>query len=139
MSEEKVEYQHPLMHTKLIDYIADFFMGNAAWLIYKTFASGKSLDKQFWDDNLSDSIVLLVEEGSIDKTMLIFQVREATDAGLLEHNNMAEDDEDEWEQMKSMGMIVFTITERGRDYIMPYITNKLVEHFEGIIDKIKEL
>jgi len=121
---------------KLIDAIADFFMGNTTWLIYKTFAEGRELDEQFWDEHLSSSIILHNREG-IDKDMLIVQIREATENGYVTLANVLEEDEDEWEQLKAMNMIVFDVTEAGRDYIMPYIKDKLIEHFEGIINKVK--
>jgi len=133
---KEVEKTHPLMEKKLIDSISLFFMNNTSWMIYKTFAEGGELDANFWDENLSSSILLSNKEG-IDKDMLIVQIREATDGGLLTLANVLEEDEDEWEQLKSMNILAFDITEKGREYIMPFIKAKLTEHFEGIIGKVK--
>lgn len=124
---------------KLIDAIGDFFMNNTTWLIYKTFAEGNELDDSFWDEHLSDSIVLSTKPNTIDKDMLIVQIREATDAGYLTLANVLEEDEDQWEQLKSMNVLAFDITKDGMQYIKPFIKDKLVSHFEGIIEKVKEL
>lgn len=128
----------PLFEGKLIDTIADFFMANTTWLIYKTFASGQELDEKFWDENLSDSILLNVIDG-IDKDMLIVQIREATEGGYVTLANVLEEDEDDWEQLKAMNILAFDITESGREYILPYIKNKLIEHFSGIIEKVDKI
>lgn len=124
---------------KLIDAIGTFFLSNTTWLIYKTFAEGKDLDDSFWDEHLSDSIMLTTKPNTIDKDMLIGQIREATDAGYVTLANVLEEDEDEWEQLKSMNVLAFDITESGLEYIKPFIKDKLIEHFDGIITKVKEL
>jgi len=134
MSEEKIVG----IKGRLIDAIAEFFMSNTTWNIYKTFAEGSELDVDFWDENLSNSILLHNREG-VDKDILIVQIREASDEGYLVNTNVLKDDEDEWEQLKSMGLLAFDITEKGLDYIKPFIKDKLVEHFEGIITKVKEI
>jgi len=123
---------------RLIDAIADFFMSNTAWNIYKTFSEGGELDDDFWDENLSSSIMLHNREG-VDKDILIGQIRQATDEGHLMNSNVLKEDEDQWEQLKSMDLIAFDITEKGLKYIKPFIKDKLVEHFDGIITKVKEI
>lgn len=128
----------PAFEGKLIDAISDFFMSNTSWLIYKTFAEGRELDESFWEDNLSNSILLHNREG-IDKDMLVVQIREATEAGYVTLANVLEDDEDEWEQLKAMNILAFDVTDSGREYIMPYIKDKLIDHFNSIITKIKEI
>ena len=135
---EKEEVKTSGIEGRLIDAIAKFFMGNTTWLIYKTFAEGKDLDDNFWDENLTDSILLSNREG-VDKDMLIVQIREATDAGYLTLANVLEEDEDEWEQMKAMNILAFDITPEGLAYIKPFIKDKLIEHFDGIITKVKEM
>lgn len=133
MSEEKLKE----MEGKLIDNIGDFFLSNTAWLIYKTFSGGEELDDNFWEENLSASILLRAT--GIDKDMLIVQIREATEAGFVTLSNVLDEDKDEWDQLKSMDILAFDITEEGRNYIMPYIKTKLIEHFDGIITKINAI
>lgn len=138
MTDTAIAEQPTGIEGRLIDAIAKFFMDNAAWNIYKTFSEGKELDKDFWDDNLSNSILLHNREG-VDKDILIVQIREATEEGYLTLSNVEEKDEGNWELLKSMDVLAFDITEDGIAYIKPFIKDKLVEHFQGIIDKVKEI
>lgn len=139
MSEKKEVAKTSGIEGKLIDSISKFFMNNTSWLIYKTFSEGKELNEDFWKENLSDSIMLTTQPNTVDKDMLIIQIREATEGGYVTLANVLEEDEDEWEQLKAMNILAFDITEKGFDYIKPFIKDKLIEHFKGIIDKVKEM
>ena len=120
------------MEQKLIDNISEFFLNNFSWNIYKNFIEGDEITKEYFLKHMEHPLALIGKKG-IEKDMLNIQIKEAQDEGYIEGY------ETENVDLNSMNAMVFDITDKGKEYIIPYIKDKLKSHYQELINTIEKI
>lgn len=120
------------MKKKLIEYIAEFFMNTFSWTIYKNFLENMEIDREYFYAQMDQPLLLMVPPG-IDRDMLDVQIKEAQEEGYIK------DYEIDNEVISAAGALVFDITDKGREFLVPYIKDKLKEHYTELLVKIDSI
>lgn len=121
------------MEEKLIEKVSQLFMKDISWNVFESHVSEDEIDKETFTNRFNIPLAINFESG-VEKDMLKVQIEEARDEGYIE---IPEEMDDVIDQMT--GIMVFDLTEKGREFILPYVKDKLVEEYRKVIDKINSI
>lgn len=118
-----------LMEGALVDHIVKFYVNSVAYNLYAEASKG-NIDPNFFDDLLSETIVINGLQGSM-KDILTVQIKEAVADGYLN----VEDEDD----LGAYQAIPIDLSEKGKAYIITEVIKGMTDHFQNVIDKVNDI
>lgn len=120
----------PQISNKLINKVSERFVGDFAWHIYKSFVANEPLEKEFFYANI-ESLALIIPP-SVERDMILIDVKEAAENGFIEYEEMSPIE-------NAVDAIIFDLTDKGKEYIFPYVKRSLVDHFSFLVEYIESI